>query len=87
MSIIERGFPVQELERSRQTMSLVLSRIEAATRHSDWLVGDRYSLADIAAVVLVERAFDLWPSCRAEFPQVCKWYRRTAGREAFALAG
>lgn len=86
-SIIERGFSVRELEQSRQTMTLVLSRIEAALRRSEWLVGQRYSLADIAAVVLVERAFDLWPSCRAEFPRACEWHRRIAERAAFALAG
>lgn len=87
ISIIERGFSARELEQSRQNMMLVLSRVETSLRQSEWLVDDLYSLADIATVVLVERAFDLWPSSRVQFPRACTWQSHIAEREAFALAG
>lgn len=86
--IIETGFTSAELEQSRRTMRLVLSRVEDGLRGTKWLAGDRYSLADIAALVVVERILDLEAASlrRDTFPLLLAWRARIAEGEAYQSA-
>lgn len=65
----------------------ILARIDAALEGGAWLVGGRFTLADIAAVAFMDRvetfgmAF-LWD----KQPRVAEWYKRLKARPAFAAA-
>jgi glutathione S-transferase len=53
---------------------------------SGWLVGERYSLADIAAIPFVMRLSELNPPAVDSRPAVADWWRRVQARPAFATA-
>lgn len=52
----------------------------------DWLLGETYSIADIAAVPFVMRITELRPEAIAEYPAVEDWWRRARARPSFAAA-
>lgn len=69
-----------------------LHRMEEALEHSDWLVGSRFSMADIGMTPYVNRLaalsmHDMWRGGR--LPSVENWFERIQARAAFkpALAG
>lgn len=51
-----------------------------------WLVGEGYSIADIAAVPFVMRISELNPPAIAEYPAVRAWWARVRERPSFAMA-
>jgi glutathione S-transferase len=53
---------------------------------SPWLVGEHYSLADIAAVPFVARIAELAPEALPSHPQVEAWWQRVQARPAYAQA-
>jgi glutathione S-transferase len=66
-----------------------MQRMEAALGQSDWLVGDQFSMADIAMAPYVNRLDALglagiWQGGR--LPRVAQWFRRLTGRATFAPA-
>jgi glutathione S-transferase len=67
----------------------LLDRMEEASGPSGWLVGDRYSLADIGAVPFVKRIDEeIAPDemTRARHPKVAAWWAAIQARPAFATA-
>lgn len=63
-----------------------LHKMEHALRESDWLVGDRFSMADIALTPYVNRLAalsleGLWQGGR--LPQVARWFERVRARPTF----
>jgi len=62
-----------------------LDRLEAALDGHDWLVGDRYSIADLSVAPRVQ----MYPVVQlplepARHPRVCDWLARLAARPSFA---
>ena len=62
-----------------------LDRLEAALDGQDWLVGDRYSIADLSVAPRVQ----MYPVVQlplepARHPRVCDWLARLAARPSFA---
>jgi glutathione S-transferase len=61
-----------------------LDRLEAALADRDWLVGSRYSLADLSVAPRVQ----MYPMVQvplepARHPRVCEWLARLAARPSF----
>lgn len=79
------GFRRSDVEASLEQLSATCRRMEAALSEGPWLMGARYTLADIIVAPLIDRMADLgfsglWdPSC----PRVSDWYRRIRERPAF----
>jgi glutathione S-transferase len=67
----------------------LLDRMEAALQNSDWLVGNRYSIADIGAVPFIKRIDEeIAPEemTPARHPRVAAWWAALQARPAFATA-
>jgi glutathione S-transferase len=69
-------------------LALVDKMEEMLQPDAEWLVGGRYSLADIAAVPFVARIAELAPHALSDVrcPRVADWWQRVQQRPAFALA-
>ena len=70
-----------------RSLDRTISRIDAAVAERDWLVGNVFSLADIAMAAMVERlemlALDgLWQ----RYPMARAWANRIAERPSFLIA-
>jgi ganglioside-induced differentiation-associated protein 1 len=65
-----------------------MQRMEAALATSEWLVGDRFSMADIALAPYVNRlaALALEGIWEGRLPQVAQWFERLRRRATFARA-
>ena len=65
------------------------SRLEAAMEKSGWIVGEAYSIADIAAVPFVKRIDEeIAPDemTAAKHPRVARWWAEIQARPAFDRA-
>lgn len=84
--------PYTEEERAAARTKLVtelLDRMEVSLQASAWLVGVRYSIADIAAVPFVKRIDEeIAPDevTAARHPRVTEWWKTIQARPAFARA-
>jgi glutathione S-transferase len=84
--------PYTEEERDGARAKLVaqlLDRMEDALKPSGWLVGNAYSIADIAAVPFVKRIDEeIAPREVAanKHPGVAEWWAKIQARPAFARA-
>ena len=79
----------EEENEARRKLTLMLDRMEASLAQHAWLVGDRYSLADIAQVPFVKRMDEeIIPDemTAAKHPRVVDWWRKLQARPAFAEA-
>ncbi|MDX1404331.1 MAG: glutathione S-transferase family protein [Woeseiaceae bacterium] len=78
------AFTDEMIENSYRKIGLVVERMEKALAQTDWLVGDRFSIADIDAFALMypltELAADIVNSDDA--PGTCEWLARIAERTA-----
>jgi glutathione S-transferase len=77
----DRTLIAESLKRS-EAMAAILER---HLGDRDYLVGDRFSIADIALGCAVHRWLNL-PAERVERPALRRWYARIAARPAAALA-
>ncbi|WP_226574498.1 glutathione S-transferase family protein [Acuticoccus sediminis] len=83
-----RPYDAAELDQSRQALVRMLDRMEAMLE-GGWLIGDRYSLADIAAVPFVRRIGEeiapeaIEPAAR---PRVADWWAAVTARPAYTRA-
>ncbi|MGR3320895.1 MAG: glutathione S-transferase family protein [Pseudooceanicola sp.] len=66
------------LQRTYRDLPTALARIEAQLSSSDWLVGDRYSAADL----LVAPLFHLFPALVPDTGPIGAWVARCAARPA-----
>lgn len=83
--------PYTEEERATARAKLIglLDRMESALSTSDWLVGQAYSIADIAAVPFVKRIDEeIAPDQLSEnmHPRVNEWWQTVEARPAYARA-
>jgi glutathione S-transferase len=88
--VARRPYTEEERGEARARLVALLDRMENAARETGWLVGGRYSLADVAAVPFVARiAEEIAPQhvTAARRPAVARWWARIQARPAFARAG
>ena len=84
--------PYIEEERQEARTGLkvgLVDRMEETLRHSRWLAGDSYSLADIGAVPFIKRLDEeIAPEeiTPAKHPRVAAWWTAIQSRPAFATA-
>lgn len=79
------GFKRADVEASLEQLRNTCARMDAALAHGPWLLGARYTLADIVVAPLIDRMADLGYSSLWEgtFPRVADWYARMKARPAF----
>lgn len=82
--------PYTEEEKAAALAKLLalVEKMEEMLATSAWLVGEAYSLADIAAVPFIARIAELAPEALtpARCPRVASWWTRVQCRPAHALA-
>lgn len=83
------GFSQAEFDAAYAEMHLTFAKIDAALEEGGpWLMGEMYTLADIALVPFVERIIDLNPDILADgaYGRVDEWMARYRERPAFDKA-
>ena len=86
---IQQGLDAPGIAAQVQVYAGYIKKMEAALDGRDWLVGDRFSLADVAMAPYLFRlsvlAMDgIWAADR--LPQVANWFDRVQARPSFAPA-
>jgi glutathione S-transferase len=90
LRVARRPYTEEERGEARANLVRLLDRMEAALAKSAWLAGERYSIADIAAVPFVKRIEEeIAPAevTSERHPRVLAWWTRIQARPAFARAG
>lgn len=79
------GFKREDVQASLEQIGNTCSRMHAALADGPWLLGERYTLADIIVAPLIDRMADLGYSeiWDGAFPRVTEWYERMRQRPAF----
>ena len=79
------GFKKEDVEASLEQLGNTWTRMEKALVEGPWLLGARYSLADIVVTPLIDRMWDLGyaPLWEAKHPRVAEWYERIRARPAY----
>jgi glutathione S-transferase len=83
------GFTGAEFAAAHAEMHLTFARMDAALAGAGpWLMGEAYTLADIALVPFVERIIDLRPEILegGAYGRVAEWFARCRERPAFRQA-
>jgi glutathione S-transferase len=80
-----RGFSKDEVDSSIRQLTEVCERMNAALERGPWLLGSRFSLADVVVTPTIDRLNDLglahvWST---KYPHVTEWYDRIRDRAAF----
>jgi len=89
LRVARRPYTEDERGEARGKLVALLDRMETAMEPSGWLVGDAYSLADIAAVPFVKRIEEeIAPDevTNAKHPRVAHWWASIQARPAFERA-
>jgi glutathione S-transferase len=89
LRVARRPYTEEERAGARARLVTLLDRMEDAMAGSGWLVGDDYSVADIAAVPFVKRIDEeIAPDevSAEKHPRVFAWWTRILNRPAFARA-
>ena len=86
--IARKPYSTEEKASALEKLLALIDNMEPMLAGSSWLVGERYSLADIAAVPCVARIAELAPEALADArsPRVVAWWQQVQQRPAFALA-
>jgi len=79
-------FSETELEAALDVLREVMDRIEARLQDRDWLVGDHFGLADIAAAPYMVRYCEIAPNEADARPRAADWWQRMRSRRSFAEA-
>lgn len=86
---IERGVSKQEEDQAYQVLDFLLDQMEGSLKNGPWLVGDQYTLADIAMVPFINRieVLERPEMVRASRrPRLAGWYARMQARPAYQQA-
>ena len=80
-----QGFRNADIQASYEQIGNTCARMHAALENAPWLLGSRYTLADIIVAPLIDRMADLgmrsiW---EGRYPRVTDWYARMQARPAF----
>jgi glutathione S-transferase len=89
LRVARRPYTEEERAGARARLVTLLDRMEDAMAGSGWLVGEDYSVADIAAVPFVKRIDEeIAPDevSAEKHPRVFAWWTRIQNRPAFARA-
>jgi glutathione S-transferase len=89
LRVARKPYTEDERDAARGKLVQLLDKMEAALAASGWLVGQAYSIADIAAVPFVKRIEEeIAPDQVSEksHPHVSAWWTRMQARPAFARA-
>lgn len=87
--VARRPYTKDEEDEARANLVRLLDRMEAAMEPGGWLVGDAYSIADIAAVPFIKRIDEeIAPDELAtdKHPRVAAWWAAIQARPAYARA-
>lgn len=86
--IARKPYTEEEKAAALAKLLALVERMEAMLASSAWLIGGRYSLADIAAVPFIARIAEIAPDALAETaqPRVQAWWQAVQQRPAFAAA-
>lgn len=87
--VARRPYTKEEEDEARANLVRMLDRMEAAMDPGGWLVGDAYSIADIAAVPFIKRiAEEIAPDelTAAKHPRVATWWAAIQARPAYERA-
>lgn len=76
------GFTDKEVEESRGRMQYVYDRTEAALADGPWLVGNQFTLADIALLPYVDAFRGPRPELMDSHPRTKEWFERCMARPA-----
>ena len=82
------GFKRADVEAALEQIGNTCARMDAALAHGPWLMGARYTLADIVVTPSIDRMADLgfahiWAE---KYPRMSDWYTRMQARPAFQKA-
>lgn len=79
------GFKKEDVENSFEQIRNTCRRMNNALAKGPWLIGERYTLADVIVAPLIDRMADLGFSdiWKDNFPRVTAWYERMQARPAF----
>lgn len=89
MRAARKPYTTEEEGEARRKLVLMLDKMEASLKGADWLVGNRYSLADIGIVPFVKRIDEeIAPDevTAKKHPRVFAWWQGVQARPAFAEA-
>ena len=89
MRAARKPYTPEEEGEARRKLVLMLDKMEASLKEGDWLVGNRYSLADIGIVPFVKRIDEeIAPDevTAKKHPRVFAWWQAVQARPAFAEA-
>jgi glutathione S-transferase len=84
-----KPYTEEERDAARAKLVVLLDKMEDALKPSGWLVGQAYSIADIAAAPFVKRIDEeIAPGevTQAKHPRVAEWWTGLQQRPAFARA-
>lgn len=86
--IARKPYTDEEKQAALHALLALVPKMEAMLADGDWLMGQRYTLADIAAIPFVARIAELAPEALAgdDARAVADWWQRVQQRPAFALA-
>jgi glutathione S-transferase len=87
--VARKPYTEEEREAARAKLVQLLDKMEAALAPTGWLVGQAYSIADIAAVPFVKRIDEeIAPDQLSEnnHPRVGEWWAKIQARPAFTRA-
>jgi glutathione S-transferase len=76
------GFSQKEFEESYGRMQYVYDRTEAALANGPWLVGNQFTLADIALLPYVDAFRGPRPELMQSHPRTKEWFERCMARPA-----
>jgi len=89
LRVARKPYTEDERAGARAKLVTLLDRMESTLTPTGWLVGDAYSIADIAAVPFVKRIDEeIAPDQVSErhHPRVAQWWAKIQSRPAFARA-
>ncbi len=89
LRVARKPYTEEERADARANLVKLLDRMEAAMEGSGWLVGDAYSIADIAAVPFIKRIDEEIAPDEMQpdrHPRVAHWWAEIQARPAFAEA-
>jgi glutathione S-transferase len=89
LRVARRPYTKEEEDEARRKLVLLLDKIETSLANGGWLVGGRYSLADIGVVPFVKRIDEeIAPDeiSATKHPRVHAWWQAIQARPAFAEA-
>jgi glutathione S-transferase len=86
--IARKPYTGEEKAQALAKLLELVDKLEAMLQSTPWLIGERFSLADIAAVPFIARIAELTPEALAAdaHPRVQAWWQAVQQRPAFAAA-